>query len=46
MKAFSNLLADLILTSSRNRKLSLLVDYFKSTPDPDRGYALAHLLAH
>ena len=43
MKAFSNLLADLILTSSRNRKLSLLVDYFKSTPDPDRGYALAAL---
>ena len=43
MKAFSNLLADLILTSSRNRKLSLLVDYFKSTPDPDRGYTLAAL---
>ena len=43
MKAFSNLLADLILTSSRNRKLSLLVAYFKSTPDPDRGYALAAL---
>ena len=43
MKAFSTLLSDLILTSSRNRKLSLLVDYFNSTPDPDRGYALAAL---
>ena len=43
MKAFSNLLSDLILTSSRNRKLSLLVAYFKTTPDPDRGYALAAL---
>ena len=43
MKAFSNLLSDLILTSSRNRKLSLLAEYFSSTPDPDRGYALAAL---
>ena len=45
MKAFSNLLSDLILTSSRNRKLSLLAEYFSSTPDPDRGYALAALTA-
>ena len=43
MKAFSNLLTNLILTSSRNRKISLLVEYFSSTPDPDRGYALAAL---
>ena len=43
MKAFSNLLSDLILTSSRNRKLSLLAEYFSSIPDPDRGYALAAL---
>ena len=43
MKAFSNLLNNLILTSSRNRKISLLVEYFSSTPDPDRGYALAAL---
>ncbi len=43
MKAFSNLLSDLILTSSRNRKLSLLEQYFSSIPDPDRGYALAAL---
>ena len=43
MKAFSNLLNDLILTSSRNRKISLLIEYFSSAPDPDRGYALAAL---
>ncbi|MFL2799923.1 MAG: hypothetical protein ACJZ8K_00525 [Paracoccaceae bacterium] len=43
MKAFSNLLSDLILTSSRNRKLSLLAEYFRATPDPDRGYALGAL---
>ena len=43
MKAFSNLLTNLILTSSRNRKILLLVEYFSSTPDPDRGYALAAL---
>ena len=43
MKAFSNLLNDLILTSSRNRKISLLIEYFSSAPDPDRGYALATL---
>ncbi len=43
MEAFSNLLSDLILTSSRNRKISLLVEYFSTTPDPDRGYALATL---
>ena len=43
MKAFSNLLTNLILTSSRNRKISLLIEYFSSAPDPDRGYALAAL---
>ena len=43
MKAFSNLLSDLILTSSRNRKLSLISEYFSATPDPDRGYALGAL---
>ncbi len=31
------------MTSSRNRKISLLIEYFSSTPDPDRGYALAAL---
>ena len=43
MEAFSNLLSDLILTGSRNRKISLLVEYFSTTADPDRGYALAAL---
>ncbi len=43
MKAFADLLDRLVLTPSRNGKLTLLVDYFKATPDPDRGYALAAL---
>ena len=33
MKAFSNLLTNLILTSSRNRKISLLVEYFNEDGD-------------
>lgn len=41
MHAFSALLDRLILTPSRNAKLTLLVDYFHTAPDPDRGYALA-----
>ena len=43
MKAFSDLLERLVFTPSRNAKLALLEDYFRSTPDPDRGYALAAL---
>ncbi|WP_281978032.1 cisplatin damage response ATP-dependent DNA ligase [Pseudorhizobium flavum] len=43
MKAFSNLLDRLVLTPSRNGKLKLLADYFRDTPDPDRGYGLAAL---
>lgn len=43
MKAFARLLDRLVLTPSRNGKLTLLVDYFRQTPDPDRGYALAAL---
>ena len=43
MKAFSELLDRLVLTPSRNGKLTLLKDYFAETPDPDRGYALAAL---
>lgn len=43
MKAFAELLDRLVLTPSRNGKLTLLVDYFRQTPDPDRGYALAAL---
>lgn len=43
MKAFARLLDRLVLTPSRNGKLTLLVDYFRDTADPDRGYALAAL---
>ncbi|MEH6690024.1 MAG: cisplatin damage response ATP-dependent DNA ligase [Pseudorhizobium pelagicum] len=43
MKAFSELLDRLVLTPSRNGKLKLLADYFRDTPDPDRGYGLAAL---
>ena len=41
MKAFSTLLDRLVLTPGRNAKLKLLADYFRSVPDPDRGYGLA-----
>lgn len=41
MKPFANLLDRLVLTPSRNGKLKLLADYFRDTPDPDRGYGLA-----
>jgi DNA ligase-1 len=37
MKAFADLLDRLVLTPSRNGKLKLLTDYFRDTPDPDRG---------
>ena len=30
-------------TPSRNGKLRLLAEYFRTTPDPDRGWALAAL---
>ena len=43
MKAFAGLLEALVLTPSRNAKLALLTDYFRRTPDPDRGWALACL---
>jgi DNA ligase-1 len=41
MKRFAELLDRLVLTPSRNGKLRLLVDYFRSVEDPDRGLALA-----
>lgn len=43
MRAFSQLLDDLVYTRSRNSKLRLIGDYLKKTPDPDRGMALAAL---
>jgi DNA ligase 1 len=45
MKAFATLLDRLVLTPQRNAKLRLMVDYFRATRDPDRGYALAALTA-
>ena len=43
MRAFSQLLDDLVYTRSRNGKLRLIGTYLKETPDPDRGLALAAL---
>ncbi|WP_112663792.1 cisplatin damage response ATP-dependent DNA ligase [Microvirga flavescens] len=41
MNRFAALLDRLAYEPRRNAKLRLLVDYFRHTPDPDRGYALA-----
>ncbi|MEL7272290.1 MAG: cisplatin damage response ATP-dependent DNA ligase [Pseudomonadota bacterium] len=41
MKPFATLLDRLTLTPSRNAKIRLMVDYFASQPDPDRGWGLA-----
>lgn len=43
MQRFANLLDSLGYTQSRNRKIALLGTYFRATPDPDRGWALAAL---
>lgn len=43
MKQFSTLVDSLIYTNSRNGKLQLIANYLQSTPDPDRGWALAAL---
>ena len=43
MERFAALLDALVYTSSRNRKLALIADYLRETPDPDRGWALAAL---
>src|SRR5437868_2675167 len=43
MRAFSQLLDDLVYTRSRNSKLKLIGDYLRQVPDPDRGYGLAAL---
>jgi DNA ligase-1 len=43
MKAFAALLDRLAYEPARNAKLRLLADYFRTTSDPDRGYALAAL---
>src|SRR3984957_4585337 len=41
MNRFAALLDRLAYEPGRNAKLRLLTDYFRSTPDTDRGYALA-----
>ena len=43
MQAFAALLDGLIYTRSRDHKVRLIADYFRTTPDPDRGWALAAL---
>jgi DNA ligase-1 len=43
VRAFARLLDRLSLTPGRNAKLTLVRDYLKQTPDPDRGWALAAL---
>jgi len=43
MRAFADLLDRLSFTSARNAKLTLVRDYLKAAPDPERGWALAAL---
>jgi DNA ligase-1 len=41
MQAFAALLDRLYFTYSNNKKIALLTDFFATTPDPERGYAIA-----
>ncbi len=43
MHAFADLLDRLGYTRSRNAKLKLIAEYLRTTPDPDRGWAMAAL---
>jgi len=43
MRGFANLLDRLAFTPQRNGKLTLLRDFMRDTPDPERGWALASL---
>src|SRR2546423_7610420 len=43
MNRFAQLLDRLAYEPGRNNKLRLITVYFRETPDPDRGYALAAL---
>ena len=43
MRAFAHLLDRLAFTPGRNAKLTLVRDYLRDTPDPERGWALAAL---
>ena len=44
MNRFAALLDRLGYEGGRNAKLRLLTEYFRSTPDPERGYALAAII--
>src|ERR1700685_88376 len=43
MDRFAELLDRLAYEPARNNKLRLIADYFRATPDPERGWALAAL---
>ena len=43
MHRFARLLDALSTHAGRGDKLALMLDYFRATPDPDRGWALAAL---
>jgi DNA ligase-1 len=43
MRAFARLLDRLAFTPARNAKLTMVRDFLRETPDPDRGWALASL---
>src|ERR1700743_1815294 len=43
MIRFAELLDALLFTPSRNGKLRLMIEYFRTTEDPERGWALAAL---
>lgn len=43
MERFAALVDGLVYTRSRDRKVGLIADYLRETPDPDRGWALAAL---
>src|SRR5438477_5991650 len=43
MNRFAELLDRLAYEPSRNNKLRLMIDYFRDTGDPERGWALAAL---
>lgn len=44
MRAFAQLLDRLYFTSSKHGKTALLHDYWRRTPDPDRGWAVAAMV--
>ena len=43
MKPFAELLDRLLYSPQRNVKIALILDYFRTVPDPDRGWGLAAL---